>query len=96
MIMVLGFNRFCRYLNCFRVVVFLQYCVDSNHLHYRSFSDCFFGQCKYAMYIYIYIYICWIKGYIKGCDSNFELNYLDFKKSLQMKQLPCIKQYVLE
>ena len=31
----------------------------------------------------------------KGCDSNFEVKHSNFKL-LQMKHLPCIKQYVLE
>jgi len=31
---------------------------------------------------------------LKGCDSNFEVKCSNFKL-LQMKQLPCIKQYVL-
>ena len=33
-------------------------------------------------------------AYFKGRDSNYEIKLLKFK-SLQMKQLPCIKQYVL-
>ena len=32
---------------------------------------------------------------VKGCDSNFEVKCSNSWKSLQMKQLPCIKQYVL-
>jgi len=31
----------------------------------------------------------------KACDSNFEVKCSNFKELLQMKQLPCIKQYVL-
>jgi len=33
---------------------------------------------------------------LKGCDSNFEANIIQILKLLQMKHLPCIKQYVLE
>ena len=29
----------------------------------------------------------------KGCDSNLAVETFKFEKSLQMKQLPCIKQY---
>jgi len=32
---------------------------------------------------------------VKGCDHNFQVIYFKFKKLLQMKHLPCIKQYVL-
>ena len=35
----------------------------------------------------------------KGCDSNFEVNiYFNLKSYfiVQMKELPCIKQYVLK
>ena len=32
--------------------------------------------------------------WIKGCDSNFEVNFSNVLKLLQIKQLPCIKQYV--
>jgi len=31
---------------------------------------------------------------LKGCNSNFEVKCSNFKL-LQMKQLPCIEQYVL-
>jgi len=32
---------------------------------------------------------------IKGCDSNFKVKMFKFSKLIQMKQLSCIKQYVL-
>jgi len=32
---------------------------------------------------------------LNGCDFNFEVKNTKFQKLLQMKQLPCIKQYVL-
>jgi len=39
------------------------------------------------------MHLPWIYAF-KGCDSNFEVKCSNFK-SLQMIQLPCIKQYVL-
>ena len=36
-----------------------------------------------------------LKSGLKGCESNFEVFFTKFYKLLQVKQLPCIKQYVL-